>query len=677
MAGFFKQIDQFLIWQSGGEKLYIQPWGKDGIRVQATQADGLKALPGALLQPAKVSSNAAIEIHNPAGGTTSLHVERGEIGATLTNGKIRAEVTVDGLLRFTRADSGQLLVEEAPSFFPRPPARQWDVRDGDLFTLKVRFAAQTGERFYGLGQHQHGFLDQKGCVIELMQRNTEVCIPFLVSSRGYGLLWNNPGIGKVELAHNGTTWEALATRQMDYFVTTGDSYAEILEHYADATGHPTPLPEWALGFWQCKLRYVTQEELLSVAREYKQRGLPLSIIVIDFYHWTRQGDWMFDPQCWSDPAAMVKELRELGVEVMVSVWPTVSLNSIHYDEMAQQGLLIRTEHGVQATNISSDIQPAGKVPVVFYDATNPEARRYIWEKVRQSYYNIGIRVYWLDADEPEIKPVTHENLRYHLGNGLEVGCIYPLLHQQGFYEGLKSAGETDIIALSRSGWAGSQRYGMAIWSGDIRSTFASLNIQVRAGLNIAMSGIPWWTTDIGGFFGGEPANPDFRELLVRWFQYGAFCPLFRLHGYRLPAKMSAGYGTGADNEVWSYGDEAYAILRHFMFIREKLRPYLAAQGKVAEQKGTPPMRPLFFDFNDPEVQPIDDQFMLGPDLLVAPVLEKGAQSRAVYLPTGANWIDAWNGDILAGGQSIRAVAPLARIPVYWRQSSPWFFRFDA
>jgi alpha-D-xyloside xylohydrolase len=270
----------------------------------------------------------------------------------------------------------------------------------------------------------------------------------------------------------------------------------------------------------------------------------------------------------------------------------------------------------------------------------------------------------------------HENLRYHLGNGLEVGSIYPLLHQQGIFEGLKSVGETDIIALSRSAWAGSQRYGMAVWSGDIRSTFASLNTQVRAGLNNAMSGIPWWTTDIGGFFGGEPANPEFRELLVRWFQYGAFCPLFRLHGYRLPAVEQGGFGTGADNEVWSYGEEVYTILRQFMFIREKLRPYLAAQGKIAEEKGLPPMRPVFFDFVDPSAQSIDDQFLLGADLLAAPILEKGAQSRMVYLPQGADWVDAWTGITLAGGQSIQAPAPLARMPVYWKKGSPWFFLFE-
>ena len=244
-------------------------------------------------------------------------------------------------------------------------------------------------------------------------------------------------------------------------------------------------PEWAAGFWQCRLRYKTQDELLSIAHEYKQRGLPLSVIVIDYFHWRMMGNWDFDPQCWPDPAAMVRELKSMGVEVMVSVWPTIQANSENYTEMDQRGLLIGNERGFAGQKAVVDTVPANNVTFYrFYDATNPEARRFIWEKVRDHYYKMGIRVYWLDASEPEIRPLDHENLRYHLGNGAAVGGVYPLLHEQGFYEGLKEAGETDIITLCRSAWAGSQRYAAAVWSGDILSTWESLQAQVRAGLNI-------------------------------------------------------------------------------------------------------------------------------------------------------------------------------------------------
>ena len=212
----------------------------------------------------------------------------------MRNGAIVAEVASNGRLRFLKGGGAALLEETAPGHFFVPPARQFTACGGDLFRTEARFCAYEGERFYGLGQHKHGFLDQKGCVITLDQRNTEVTIPFLLSSRGYGFLWNNPAVGRVELAANGTHWEAAASRQMDYWITAGASYAELLEHYTEATGRAPMLPSWAAGFWQCKLRYRTQEELLSVAREYKRRGLPLSVIVIDFLHWPQFGDWTFD-----------------------------------------------------------------------------------------------------------------------------------------------------------------------------------------------------------------------------------------------------------------------------------------------------------------------------------------------------------------------------------------------
>ena len=368
----------------------------------------------------------------------------------------------------------------------------------------MRFQAYDGEHLYGLGQHQHGRLDQKGLVVDQLQVNTEVCIPFLFSSRGYGFLWNNPAVGRVELGEDKTRWVAEATPQLDYWITLGDTPAQIMANYADATGHAPVLPEWAAGFWQCKLRYLTQHDLLEVAREYKRRGLPLEVIVSDFFNWTMQGDWQFDPESWPDPAAMVRELDEMGVRLMVSIWPSVNPNSPNYTEMVRRGLLLTTARGVSPLMSFVDTQPKGVVYVHYYDATNPEARRYIWEKVRDGYYRHGIKVWWLDACEPEAIPMDPDNIRYHLGDGLAVANIYPLLHEQGFYEGMRSEGEEEIVTLCRSAWAGSQRYGAAVWSGDIQSTFEALRSQVRAGLNIGLSGIPWWTTDIGGFFNGDP-----------------------------------------------------------------------------------------------------------------------------------------------------------------------------
>ena len=653
----FREENKTLVWERNHETVLIQPWGKDSLRVRSTMSPGIVDAPGALLSP--VASEPRIEIHDN--------------GALIQNGKIKAEISKDGHICFLKSADDTVLLEEAHTRYSHP-ARYYKAVSSDLFRLEATFNAYEGERLYGLGQHQHGFLDQKGCVIELSQLNTEVCIPFLLSSRGYGFLWNNPAIGQVELGMNGTRWSVEATQQNDYLVITGDSFSEIMSRYADATGHAPMLPEWAAGFWQCKLRYKTQEELMSVAREYKRRGLPLSVIVIDFFHWPMQGDWKFDPTCWPDPAGMVRELEEMKVKLMVSIWPTVNENSANFKKLSERGLLLRTERGVLVACSFFDNKPEGPVYMHFYDPTNPAARKFIWEQVHENYYRYGIKVWWLDACEPELGVAPdHDNLRYHIGNGLEVGCIYPFMNQQAFYDGMKSEGESEIVLLCRSAWAGSQRYGAAVWSGDINSTFEVLRAQVKAGLNIALSGIPWWTTDIGGFFDGDITSPYFRELIVRWFQYGAFCPLFRLHGFREPRPTSSGTPaelTGAANEVWSFGDEAYGIIRELLFLRERLTPYTMEQMQLAHEKGIPPMRPLFFDFPEDEAcASVDDEFLFGPDILVAPVLDYEARKRDVYLPAGTSWTDVWTDKRINGGQWIEAEAPLDRIPLYLRGDS--------
>jgi alpha-D-xyloside xylohydrolase len=655
--GFVRAEGNALVWERNRERLRVLPWGRDGVRVQVTREAAFLNLPGALLE------------EPPPGGPGE--VKLGEKASSLRNGQLLARLEEDGRLSFLRAATGEPLLEE-----PRPTQgllapRHFACRSGGLWQISCHFRAYDDERLYGLGQHQHGFLNQKGCVIDLSHKNTEVAIPFLLSNRGYGFLWNHAGTGRVELGRNGTCWRADGARQMDYCVLAGATPAEVLERYVECTGKPTAFPEWAAGFWQCKLRYATQDELLGVAREYKRRGLPLSVIVIDFFHWTKMGEWMFDPREWPDPAAMVRELKELGVELMVSVWPTTTIHSANFREMRERGLLCATERGVPVHSTMWDKDPPGPAHMYFYDAMNPEARRYIWEKVRENYYRFGIRVFWLDACEPEFKPYDQDHIRHYFGTGTEVGGLYPLMHQQAFYEGLKAEGEKEVLTLCRSAWAGSQRYGAAVWSGDIDSSFEALRQQIPAGLNMGLSGIPWWTTDIGGFHGGNIEDPAFRELLVRWFQYAVFCPICRLHGHRLPNMGTS----GAPNEVWSFGEEIYGVLREQLFLRERLRPYVMEQMRAAQQRGTPPMRPLFHGFpRDPRAWEVEDEFLFGPDVLVAPVTELGARKRQVYLPAGADWRDAWTDAKVPGGTDIEADAPLARIPVYLRGKRTLPFR---
>jgi alpha-D-xyloside xylohydrolase len=665
--GLFTQDGAALLWKGGQETVRIEPWGRHSLRVRGTLGPAIRDdLPGALLDPP--AATADVEI------TAEL--------ARITSGELTAEITASGQLRFLRADGRELLAETTPHF-TGPPTRRYATVGGGSYHFEVLFQARDAERCYGLGQHQHGRLDQKGAVIELVQRNTEVNVPFLVSSEGYGLLWNHPGTGRVELGTTVTRWVAEATRQWDYWITAADEPAGLLRAYTEVTGRAPMLPEWAAGFWQCKLRYKTQDELLGVAREYKRRGLPLSVIVVDYFHWTRQGEWRFDPQEWPDPAAMVAELQQLGVQLMVSIWPTVNPASENYAEMADAGLLVGNERGLGAQLAIWDRGSSVRVPMTFYDATNPQARAYVWNKVKEGYYKHGIRTWWLDACEPELVPEQPENLRYHLGPGAEVSCIYPMLHAQGFYEGMRAEGETEILSLCRSAWAGSQRYGALVWSGDIDSTFEDLRRQIPAGLNIGLSGIPWWTTDIGGFKNGDIRSDSFRELIVRWFQYGVFCPVFRLHGVREPGTMIGAEQTGAANEVWSFGDEAYTIISRLMNLRERLRPYVMDQMRTAHETGLPPMRPLFLDFPaDPVSWQVEDQFLFGPDILVAPVVTEGTRERRVYLPAlpdGTTWLDAWTGAGQPGGQWVNAPAPLDTIPVFLRSdgSVPPFGPLDA
>ena len=633
------------------EKVRIEPWGTDSIRVRAAVNAEILDRNFALLDQPAIAAEISIA----------------ENSASLKNGKIMVEVSGDGRIRFLKTGSGTSLIEEIPFHsLLWPFARDYKSLGSEFCKTTCRFKAYDDEKIFGLGQHRHGLMNQKGCVLPLEQRNCEINIPFALSNRGYGFLWNNPAIGRVEFAANGTTWTADACRQIDYWITCGDTPADIIENYTSVTGRAPMLPEFASGFWQSKARYKSQDELLRIAREYKKRGLPISVIVSDFFHYVHMGDWKFDPVEWPDPEGMVQELEKMGIKLMVSIWPTVSPMSENYAEMNERGLLLQSERGKNIYN-KFKRKAVGDVDYLhYYDPSNPEARKFVWEKVRENYYRHGIKVWWLDAIEPELYPNHPENVRYHAGNGLEVGNLYPIWSQMGFYEGMKSEGEDEIIMLCRSAWAGSQKYAAAVWSGDIFPTFESLRQQVRAGLNIALSGIPWWTTDIGGFVGGNPEDPGFRELIVRWFQYGAFCPLFRLHGARDPWKD----GSGAANEVWSFGEEAYGIIKEYMFMRERLRPYIMEQMKAAHEKGTPVMRPMFYDFpGEEKMWEIDDQYMFGPDILVAPILHEGATQRKVRLPSGCDWVDAWTGTKITGSEKVTADAPLDRIPLYTRTGS--------
>jgi alpha-D-xyloside xylohydrolase len=572
-------------------------------------------------------------------------------------------------LEFQDATGRTVLRELGPGGSLKLDARALRPIVGGDHHLTASFEPVPGEKLYGMGQYQQDILDIKGCTFELAHRNSQASVPFVLSSAGYGFLWHNPAIGRATFAANRTEWVAESTKQLDYWITVGDTPAAISAAYADATGHAPMMPEYGLGYWQCKLRYWNQEQLLEVAREHKRRGLPMDVIVADFFHWPKMGDYRFDEEFWPDPRAMVAELKEMGIKLMVSVWPQVSTESENYAMLKKENLLVRTERGL-------DVQMGFQGPSVFLDATNPRARDAVWDICRRNYHDLGIELFWLDEAEPEYGIYDFDNYRYHLGSNLQVGNIYPQAFARAFYEGQKASGQDDVVNLLRCAWAGSQRYGALVWSGDIHSTYEDLRRQITAGVHMGVAGIPWFTTDIGGFHHGDIDDPAFRDLLVRWFQFGAFCPVMRMHGDRLPyedvtaADGSSRLRSGAPNELWSYGPETYEILAKYVHLRERLRPYTRGLMAAAQRDGQPVMRGMFYEFpDDPACWDLADQYMYGPELLVAPVVEPRATSREVYLPAGAQWTELHTGDTLQGGAWATAKAPIDVIPVFARNGA--------
>ena len=646
-----------IIYRYNNEKVWIEPWGKDSVRVRAAK------------MPEMPSENWALE--EKVSTRAEIHIDKEQ--AALVNGKIKVVVSRLGKITYLNAH-GKVILEEYVRnrddvTSEKCSALCVDAREfkpilGGDFQLAARFESDPSEKIYGMGQYQQPYLDLKGCELELAQRNSQASVPFMISSLGYGFLWNNPAVGNVVFGKNRTTWHAISTKVLDYWVTAGDTPAELIENYASVTGTVPMMPEYGLGFWQCKLRYQSQKEILDVAREYKRRGVPLSVIVIDFFHWPKEGEWKFDPEFWPDPAGMVKELQEMGTKVMISIWPTVDHKSENYADMREKGLLINVERGFPNALFNVD-------NTMHIDVTNPETRKYVWDIVKKNYYESGIQIFWLDEAEPEYDAYHFDNYRYHLGPNVQIGNIYPKEYAKLFYEGMESEGQENIMNLIRCAWAGSQKYGALVWSGDIGSSYDSMRNQLAAGLNMGLAGIPWWTTDICGFHGGNPDDPEFRELFLRWFAYGTFCPVMRLHGDREPHKEALSecgggrYPSGADNEIWSYGEEAYEICRNYIFIRERLKPYIRELMQEAHEKGTPVIRPLFYDFTeDRNCWDVEDQYMFGKDIVVAPVLYPNMEERQVYLPKVVKWYDLWSGEEFAGGQKVTVKTPIDKIPLF-------------
>ena len=646
----FENTGDKLLYSFCGEKLVVEAWGKNALRVRATKKKELSSHLGALTEPVVDACSAEISVN--------------ESCAEIVNGKIRARIDSFGKITFFGNDKKILeefyRIQTVPTTYINSlhlAAREYCGISRGAWEINLRFESNDGEKLFGMGQYQQPYLELAGCTLELVQRNGQITVPFVLSNLGYGFLWNTPATGKVTFGKNMTEWHFNMEDEIDYYICVGDTPSEIIETYTSAVGRAPEMPEDLLGLWQSKLRYYNEEQVLSVAEEYKNRGIPLDVIVIDYIHWPKFGDWKFDNTCFPDPTEMTEKLLEMKVKPMVSVWPAVERSSSNYKEMMDKGYLVGTDRGLP---IHTDF-----FNLSYFDATNPDARKFVWNKIKDGYVKHGIKHFWLDCAEPEFRDYHLDNYRYADGNTTMVANEYPKHYTKMIWDGLKAEGEKDVVSLVRSAWTGSQKYGALVWSGDIESTFDALKNQVQAGINMGICGFPWWTTDTGGFMHGDIDDPKFHELLVRWFQYSTFCPILRMHGDRQSSKhIPDGTKYFAPNEIWSYGEKVYEILKKYVELRQLIKPYVKKKMDEASENGAPLIRAMFYEFpEDAECWKLSTQYMFGDKYLVAPVLEAGATKRELYLPNG-QWKNIHTGEIIAGGKYISANAPIDVIPVF-------------
>jgi alpha-D-xyloside xylohydrolase len=549
--------------------------------------------------------------------------------------------------------SGKPLLRESASPTPRELTSVNSAGE-KLFRASAYFDLAQDEALYGLGQHQTGLLNLRGTDALLMQDNTNITVPFLLSSRGYGLLWNNASLGRYENHFQ----PKLALRSessdgVDYYFIYGPTFDRMIALYRELTGAAPLLPAWAYGFWQSRYQYHSQQEMLAVAAKYRELKIPLDNLVLDVDWMQRMGSQQFTAN-FPNPAAMFRDLHEMHVHTMISEWPFYTPPSPNFDDMLAHNYFITGGR----TQLPSYF-PGSRLIDVF----NPNARKVFWQQLKTSLFDKGVEAWWLDSSEPldffgEEQGPMLEGAHTALGSGTLYANSYPFFETQAVYEGQRATTNKRVFILTRSAFLGQQSHSAAAWSGDIAPTFDSLRRQIPAGLNYSISGLPYWTTDIGGFLGGDSDDPDYREVYVRWFEYGTFCPIFRTHGAR-PA-----------NELWSYGPEAQRILTLYANLRYRLLPYIYSVAWKTTSEGYTPMRALVMDSpQDRTGLDISDEFLFGPSLLISPVTESGVVTRRLYLPASKTWWDFWGGTPYGGGQIVDMPAAPDRIPVFVRAGS--------
>ncbi len=655
----------------------------------------------------------------------SFQVASDKNKVTLSTEEITVSVDqLTGAVSFSKKDGAPLLAE------PKEGGKAFDVPsvfETKTWEVQQTFSSPSNESLYGLGQHQEGIFDVRGVPIRLYQANTNISVPFLLSSKGYGILWNNAaltdfnpadqsieidpvtgkgkfrtgakgvygflltsdnrkqltvhvggqdvidlqnewtpssasgtvtleankeyevtakgGPGGVHLAvrppQQTTTFRAEVGKAIDYYFFYGPELNRVISEYRALTGEAPLFPKWAYGYWQCRERYHSQQEILDTAAEFRKRKIPVDVLVQDWQYWGKYG-WnamKFDEDHYPNPKEMLDQLHANDLHMMISIWSRFGEDTDVYKRMKAQSFLIPGEP--------------------WTDFFNPAAQRAFWSELKNGIFDDGMDAWWMDASEPEFDVLKDKQT--FLGSGNSVRNAYPLYVTKAIYEGQRATTDRKrVVILTRSAFAGQQRNAAASWSGDITSNWITLQRQIPAGLSFSMSGLPYWTTDIGGFFRPEDqyTSEAYHELLIRWFEYGTFCPIFRVHGYKSNA------------ELWNYSPQVEHVLTQYDELRYRLLPYIYSAAWGVTRNGETLMRALPLEFSsDAGAREVRDQFMFGPALLINPVTTGGATQRTLYLPAGASWVDFWTGKTLSGGQIITAEAPLDRIPMYAKSGS--------
>ena len=569
--------------------------------------------------------------------------------------------------------NAETLSEVQPSiaydhFDPRPA-------DASYFRVGASFYSPDDEHYYGLGENQQGYLDHRDHPIRCWNDYTApaaptFCVPFLVTNKNYAVLWDNPSKTTIEPGFNEQTrWTSEVGDRVSFFVIAGKTTDELYEGYRLLTGSTPMLPKAAYGYIQCKQRYSSQAEVMAVADGYRERHLPLDIIVVDWLYYTNMGQMDFDPRFWPDPTAMNAKLHAMGIQTMISVWPRFVPTDRYYALLEKNGWFEHLADGTPTNGLPYD--HAGSD----IDTTNPAAAQWYWNTIKDNILSRGFDFLWADETEPDLPP---NGSYFHIGPGSEYFNVYPLFHTGALYDGYRAEGDRRGLILSRDGYLGVQHNSTIVWSSDIFPTWDTLRRQIPTGLDVAASGLNYWSNDTGGWQGLPPVHhpehpplldpsdardnvrgyDDYPELYTRWFEYASFLPIFRTHGTR------------RYNEVWSYGKQAEPILEKYLRLRYQLMPYIYSLGWFTHETGAPFMRALFMNFpNDPKVAEIGDEYMFGPAFLVAPVTEQGATTKDVYLPAGADWYNYWTRQRYHGGQTITVAAPIDEMPLFVRAGS--------